>query len=211
MGFLGVSKIEPTRGRAQGFEDELPQSLVPSPEEFVEDLSPLPVSVPEGCEDALPPPAVSRRLRRRSPRPRRRSQRSLHHSPGFQRSPHCASELHRGFSWSGRWSSDHRLLPIACAYVTGLLIACPYVAGLLIACPYVAGLLIACAYLAGLLIACPYVAGLLIAYAYVAGLLIACPYVAGLLITVSARDGLRAGLWAGRLNSGSPGDGLWAA
>ncbi|MED6232903.1 hypothetical protein ATANTOWER_004055 [Ataeniobius toweri] len=35
----------------EGSEDELPPSLFPVPEEFVEDLSPLPVTVPEGCED----------------------------------------------------------------------------------------------------------------------------------------------------------------
>ncbi|MEQ2258280.1 hypothetical protein XENORESO_014442 [Xenotaenia resolanae] len=56
---------------------------------------PDPVSgpVPEGFldeEDAPSPPAVSRQLRCRTPRPRQRS----------QRSPHCNSELHRGFSWS---------------------------------------------------------------------------------------------------------------
>ncbi|KAK5616960.1 hypothetical protein CRENBAI_012367 [Crenichthys baileyi] len=91
-------------------EDELPPSLVPVPEEFVEDLSPLPVPVPEGCEDTPSLHVGPRRLRRRSPQPRRRSQLSLHRSPGFQWSPHRASELHRGFSWSRRWPSDHRLL-----------------------------------------------------------------------------------------------------
>ncbi|KAK5622251.1 hypothetical protein CRENBAI_007090 [Crenichthys baileyi] len=84
----------------QGSEDELPPSLVPVPEEFVEDLSPLPLPVPEGCEDAPSPPAVFWRLRRRSPQPHRRSQWSLHR----------ASELHRGFSWSRHRPSDHRLL-----------------------------------------------------------------------------------------------------
>ncbi|KAK5610931.1 hypothetical protein CRENBAI_024386 [Crenichthys baileyi] len=74
----------------EGSEDELPPSLVPVPEEFVEDLSTLPVPVPEGCEDAPSPPAVSRRLRHRSPRPRRRS--------------------HRGLSWSRHLPSDHQLL-----------------------------------------------------------------------------------------------------
>ncbi|MEQ2243393.1 hypothetical protein ILYODFUR_006679 [Ilyodon furcidens] len=58
-------------------EEELPPSLVPVPEEFVDGLSPLPVSVPEGCKDSLSLPAVPRRLRRRSPQPRRRPQRFL--------------------------------------------------------------------------------------------------------------------------------------
>ncbi|MEQ2307999.1 hypothetical protein AMECASPLE_023786 [Ameca splendens] len=98
----------------EGSEDELPPSLVPVPEEFVEDLSPLPVPVPEGCEDAPSLPAVSRRLRRRSPRPRRMS----------KRSPRRASELHRGFS---------RSCQIIGSYITGLLSS--YVAGLLIAGP----------------------------------------------------------------------------
>ncbi|KAK5603504.1 hypothetical protein CRENBAI_006080 [Crenichthys baileyi] len=84
----------------EGSEDELPPSLVPVPEEFMEDLSPLLVPVPEGCVDAPSPAAVSWRLRHRSPRPRRRS----------QQSPHCASELHHGFSWSRRRPSDHQLL-----------------------------------------------------------------------------------------------------
>ncbi|KAK5622948.1 hypothetical protein CRENBAI_021947 [Crenichthys baileyi] len=53
----------------EGSEDELPPPLFLVAEEFVEDLSRLPVPVPEGCENAPFPPAVSRRLRRRSPSP----------------------------------------------------------------------------------------------------------------------------------------------
>ncbi|MEQ2290830.1 hypothetical protein AMECASPLE_006984 [Ameca splendens] len=84
----------------EGSEDELPPSLFPVPEEFVEDLSPLPVTVPEGCEDAPSAPAVSRQHRRRSPQPRR----------GSQRSPHPTSVVHYGFSRSRRRLSDHQLL-----------------------------------------------------------------------------------------------------
>ncbi|MEQ2288702.1 hypothetical protein AMECASPLE_025504 [Ameca splendens] len=49
----------------EGSKDELPPSLVPAPEEFLEDLSPLPVPVPEGCEDAPSPPADRLPVRRR--------------------------------------------------------------------------------------------------------------------------------------------------
>ncbi|MED6252389.1 hypothetical protein ATANTOWER_010981 [Ataeniobius toweri] len=61
----------------EGSDDELPPSLVPVPEEFMEDLSTLPVSVPEGCEDTPSTPAVPRRLRRRSPRPCQRPRQFL--------------------------------------------------------------------------------------------------------------------------------------
>ncbi|KAK5605225.1 hypothetical protein CRENBAI_019359 [Crenichthys baileyi] len=61
----------------EGSEDKLPPSLVPVPEEFVEDLSSLTVPVPEGGEDAPSLSAVSRRLRRRSPQPRQRSQSAI--------------------------------------------------------------------------------------------------------------------------------------
>ncbi|MEQ2220489.1 hypothetical protein ILYODFUR_006037 [Ilyodon furcidens] len=81
----------------------------PVPEGFMDEPPPHPdpVSgpVPEGFldeEDAPSPPAVSRQLRCRTPRPRQRS----------QRSPHCNSELHRGFSWS-----------VIGSYVASLLIA----------------------------------------------------------------------------------------
>ncbi|MED6263123.1 hypothetical protein CHARACLAT_001247 [Characodon lateralis] len=94
----------------EGPVDGLRPSLVPVPEEFVEDLSPLPVPVPEECEDVPSVHAVPQWLRHRSPRPRRRSQRSLHRSPGFQHIPHRASELHRGFPWSRCRPSDHWLL-----------------------------------------------------------------------------------------------------
>ncbi|MEQ2281204.1 hypothetical protein AMECASPLE_027938, partial [Ameca splendens] len=104
-----------------------------------------------GWEDAPSPPAVPQRLRRRSPRPRRMSQQSLHRSPRFQRFPHRTSELHCGFSWSRRWPSDHWLLRHRPADhlllrrqpADRLLIASSYVASLLITCSYVAGLLIA--------------------------------------------------------------------
>ncbi|MEQ2184825.1 hypothetical protein GOODEAATRI_012016 [Goodea atripinnis] len=91
-------------------EDKLPPSLVPVLEDFVDELSLLPVPVPEGCEGAPYLPAVPRRLCCRSPRPRQRSQGSLHCSPGFQRFLHHASELHLGLSWSRCGPSDHPLL-----------------------------------------------------------------------------------------------------
>ncbi|KAK5606545.1 hypothetical protein CRENBAI_019065 [Crenichthys baileyi] len=88
----------------EGSQSEPPSHSVPVREGLVEDLSPLPVPVPEGCEDTPSPPAGSRRIRRRSPQPRRRSRRS-----------------------------SHPVLLIAYPYVAGLLIACPYIAGPLIA------------------------------------------------------------------------------
>ncbi|XP_047233879.1 uncharacterized protein LOC124875648 isoform X2 [Girardinichthys multiradiatus] len=89
----------------EGSVDELPPSLIPLPEVFVEDLSPLPVPVPEGCEDISSPPAVSQWLRRRYPRPHRRSQWSPHRSTVGSPGPAAGCQIFY-------------------SYVAGLLIAC---------------------------------------------------------------------------------------
>ncbi|MED6283389.1 hypothetical protein CHARACLAT_008214 [Characodon lateralis] len=76
----------------EGSKDELPPSLVPVPQEFVEDLSPLPVPVPEGCEDAPSASAAPSQISMTSPKGRLPGR--LHElSPSFQ-GPLC-------LPWSG--------------------------------------------------------------------------------------------------------------